>query len=178
MAFKKLKRSSKEPMTSPPKIELAYKVLYQKKNKSNIKKTNQRQPKSLVNIQQKAPNNRIWRKTIVFAKTKPKIKLPRLFRADSLTGLPLDYERTVLKIMHYVNPHLSSSPSPDQLMEELLTRTLVGYVENWSRTNQSPQSLKDHLHMILRNKGTQSAKKDIHNDENLCKFHCAWLVLH
>ncbi|XP_034473596.1 uncharacterized protein LOC117781001 [Drosophila innubila] len=180
MKFKKLKRSKKN-LESPAKIELAYNVLYPKKNKPHIKKIYprsqqqcpQRQPRSTICRQPQASSQRVWRKTIVFTKTKPKMKLPRLFRADRLTGLPVDYERTVSKIMHYVNPHLSSSPSPDQLMEELLTRTLVGYVGNWNCSNQSPQFLKHHMRIILRNQVPQSIENDFRNDADLCQFHCA-----
>ncbi|KAL7742454.1 hypothetical protein ACLKA6_019084 [Drosophila palustris] len=116
---------------------------------------------------------RVWRKTIVLTKTKPKCKLPKLFRADRLTGLPVDYERTVSRIMHYVNPHLSSSPSPDQLMEQLLTRTLVSYVGNWKCSNRSPQFLKHHMRSILRDQAPQSLQENIRNDRDLGQFHCA-----
>ncbi|KAH8360972.1 hypothetical protein KR093_002279, partial [Drosophila rubida] len=112
----------------------------------------------------------IWRRTIVLMKTKPKAKLPRIFRADRTTGLPLDYERTVSKIMHYVNPQASKSPSPDQLMEELLTQTLAGYLVG---SNCCNGSFEEHMRMILQNQRTYGMRKDPRNDEALVDFHCA-----
>ncbi|KAH8284470.1 hypothetical protein KR044_003326, partial [Drosophila immigrans] len=127
--------------------------------------------------QQQSPSSQpIWRKTILVNKPKPKTILPRIFRTDRKTGLPLDYERTVSKIMRYVNPQASKSHSPDQLMEELLSQTLVGYLESYNRTNGCV--FKHHMHMILQNRGLNAIDKDVRNDENLLEFHCAWLVTH
>ncbi|KAM8718188.1 hypothetical protein ACLKA7_004834 [Drosophila subpalustris] len=180
--FPKKKKANKGKRKQQNQIELAYDVLFPKQKKSNTRKRNQQRLRN-KNTNTKTNTNtntittnrchRVWRKTIVLTKTKPKCKLPKLFRADRLTGLPVDYERTVSRIMHYVNPHLSSSPSPDQLMEQLLTRTLVSYVGNWKCGNRSPQFLKHHMRSILRDQAPQSLQENIRNDQDLGRFHCA-----
>ncbi|XP_062133490.1 uncharacterized protein LOC133843779 [Drosophila sulfurigaster albostrigata] len=152
-----------------PKIELAYQAMQKKNKKSHSKKSfknsTKRQP-------QKCPSSQvIWRKTIVLTKVKHKANLPRIFTPDRITGLPLDYERTVSKIMHYVNPQASNSSSPDQLIEEFLTQTLVGYLKNYTCCDQS--SLKKHMRMILQIQGPNVAQSYHRNDEELFEFHCA-----
>ncbi|KAH8244556.1 hypothetical protein KR038_000695 [Drosophila bunnanda] len=76
------------------------------------------------------PSQQVWRRTVLRnkPKPKPKDKLPRLFRMDDQTGLPLDYEQTVERVMHYVNPHLTSRPNAELVMEELLTKMFMEVV--------------------------------------------------
>ncbi|EDV30759.1 uncharacterized protein Dana_GF15017 [Drosophila ananassae] len=81
------------------------------------------------------PSQRVWRRTAVRTKPKPKVKLPRLFRLDRLTGLPVDYEKTVERVMHYVNPHLDHRPNPEQMLEDMLTNMFAEAVRQGCRNH-------------------------------------------
>ncbi|XP_037710665.1 uncharacterized protein LOC119547741 [Drosophila subpulchrella] len=121
------------------------------------------------------PNQRIWRKTVV--QTKPKIqkRIPKLFRMDQHTGLPVDYERTVQRVMHYVNPHLASRPSAEQVLEELLAKMLAEIVRHGGHQNTQLRSLLgDHCNCrrrdMVRSKSEQSRREA---NESLDQFHSA-----
>ncbi|XP_017075205.2 uncharacterized protein LOC108110617 [Drosophila eugracilis] len=103
--------SSKVPKTNP--------------QQQRYLKTRFRKTKPVAKQSSVPPNQRIWRRTAV--QTKPKVhkKLPKLFRMDRHTGLPVDYERTVQRVMHYVNPQLANRPSAEGVLENLLAKALV-----------------------------------------------------
>ncbi|KAH8333800.1 hypothetical protein KR059_003440 [Drosophila kikkawai] len=88
------------------------------------------------------PSQQVWRRTVYRnkPKAKPKDKLPRLFRLDDQTGLPVDYEQTVERVMHYVNPHLASRPNTEQVMEELLTGMFMEVVR---QSSPDPRCCRD-----------------------------------
>ncbi|KAH8409563.1 hypothetical protein KR222_008528 [Zaprionus bogoriensis] len=178
----------------PAKIELAYKVLCPKKRtapKRTVKersprqqqqKTQQRQLQQIAqqrHLQQlfkysgkrqaQPPAQRVWRKTVVLDKPKPKVKVPRLFRTDRFTGLPVDYERNVARIMSYVNPQLSQSPSPETIMADILARTLAGLIGG---RNRSSNDIKRQMLMILQGHSIQPSPEDLRYDEELNHFHC------
>ncbi|KAH8237981.1 hypothetical protein KR032_010059 [Drosophila birchii] len=94
------------------------------------------------------PSQQVWRRTVLRnkPKPKPKDKLPRLFRMDDQTGLPMDYEQTVERVMHYVNPHLASRPNAELLMEELLTNMFMELVQQRCASRKVP------AHMCCRDK--------------------------
>ncbi|EDW11016.2 uncharacterized protein LOC6575565 [Drosophila mojavensis] len=118
--------------------------------------------------------HRVWRKTIVVTKPKPKDRVPRLFRADRLTGLPLDYERTVSRIMSYVNPQHSRTPSPEKALENLFSQQLAGIFELCSRNNQCPRAMKNQIRLMLKSYGTKTPQCSGEADNrNLCEFHSA-----
>ncbi|KAH8279611.1 hypothetical protein KR018_007881, partial [Drosophila ironensis] len=80
--------------------------------------------------------HRVWRRTTVRLKPKPVTKMPRLFRVDRRTGLPLDYERTVERVMSYVNPHIIYRPSAEEMLEESLAKMFAELMRQGNR-NQS-----------------------------------------
>ncbi|XP_020799190.1 uncharacterized protein LOC110177018 [Drosophila serrata] len=122
---KKRTISKKVPKTNP-KQQSVLKNLFVTQ-RTNIKK------RSSGTRRPSAPpqNQQVWRRTVLRnkPKPKPKDKLPRLFRMDDQTGLPVDYEQTVERVMHYVNPHLSCRPNTDLMMEELLTNMFMDVVQ-------------------------------------------------
>ncbi|KAH8412144.1 hypothetical protein KR009_000098, partial [Drosophila setifemur] len=127
------------------------------------------------------PCQRVWRRTIIRPKPKPKVRLPRLFRVDRMTGLPLDYERTVERVMHYVNPHLGQRLNNEQVMEELLTNMFAQMVRQDYRNLEVPQHVNRHLlrTMIRENcpqrwsdeKEAQVARDRKEANDSLSHFH-------
>ncbi|XP_016987960.1 uncharacterized protein LOC108050688 [Drosophila rhopaloa] len=124
------------------------------------------------------PNQRIWRRTVVQTKPKQKSKIPKIFRMDRVTGLPVDYERTVQRVMHYVNPHLNNPPSEEEVLEELLTKMFAqlirrGY-ESRDQVTRLRSFFKDNCkcqrisHLLSRSE--QNMREA---NENLCNFHSA-----
>lgn len=140
-----------------------------------------RQPQ--CDLKQNSPGStkgplRVWRKTIVVTKPKVKPRVPRLFRADRNTGLPLDYERTVSRIMRYVNPQHSQSPSPEKILEDHITRQLVEIFELCNCNNNFPCLLAKHRLSKSYACGPKSPKNCVYTDNmKLSEFHCAWLDL-
>ncbi|EDW39927.1 GL14000 [Drosophila persimilis] len=116
------KKKSQKVSKSSSKQQSQLKTLFRA---SNFKTTPQSNP-----VKRRAPvppNQRVWRKTIVRTKPKKEAKLPRLFRADRRTGLPLDYERTVEHVMNYVNPYIGSRRrrTPEEELEEVMANMFV-----------------------------------------------------
>ncbi|XP_016956579.1 uncharacterized protein LOC108029039 [Drosophila biarmipes] len=122
------------------------------------------------------PSQRIWRRTAV--QTKPKLtkRIPKLFRMDRHTGLPVDYERTVQRVMHYVNPHLANRPRTEQVLEELLAKLLAEVVRQGGhhQNTQLRSLLKDHCNCrrkdMVRSKSEQRRREA---NESLDQFHSA-----
>ncbi|EDW87618.1 uncharacterized protein LOC6526804 [Drosophila yakuba] len=123
-------------------------------------------------------SQRIWRRTVVQTKPKIKTRIPKLFRMDRHTGLPVDYERTVNQVMHYVNPHLHNPPSAEKVLEHLLTKMLTEVVRQgghcWQDTTQLCSLLKNscqcHRSSQLR---TKEEKERREANESLSQFHSA-----
>ncbi|EDW71190.1 uncharacterized protein [Drosophila virilis] len=178
MAVKHLTRTQKKHKQCPTNINSAHKKLIPKYAKSNNKVLCQQQRILKQNFRNTSKRlelptvHRVWRKTIVRIKPKPRNLVPRLFRVDRLTGLPLDYERTVSRIMHYVNPHIFDDPSPEEQMERLLTRALGGIIDNCS--NRCPYYLRNQMRTFLRSQGSKSTRRTEGTDnEDLSQFYCA-----
>ncbi|XP_017105392.1 uncharacterized protein [Drosophila bipectinata] len=141
--------------------------------------------KSFVAQSSVPPSQRVWRRTAVRTKPKPKVKLPRLFRLDHLTGLPVDYEKTVERVMHYVNPHLGNRPNAEQMLEELLTSMFAEVMRQGCRDRLGSHQLRA---MLKNSKGcscpmgqylnkcdlnSQSEKDRRETNESLQHFHSA-----
>ncbi|KAI8035363.1 uncharacterized protein LOC128253517 [Drosophila gunungcola] len=119
-------------------------------------------------------NQKVWRRTVVQTKPKKKFKIPKLFRIDRVTGLPVDYEMTVHRVMHYVNPHLSNQQSAEEVLEELLTKMFAKGMIQCCQVHQQVNK----LHSLLKNncKCQQISKIDKDSreaNENLSNFHSA-----
>lgn len=150
--------------------------------------------KHLVAHRPLPPSQRVWRRTAVRTKPKPKVKLPRLFRLDRLTGLPVDYEKTVERVMHYVNPHLGHRPNPEQALEEMLTNMFAEAVRQGCRNHhqvfghlgvhQLRAMLKDSKggtcpmgqYVNKSDMSAQSEKDRRETNESLQHFHSVWYV--
>ncbi|KAH8352156.1 hypothetical protein KR084_002321 [Drosophila pseudotakahashii] len=123
------------------------------------------------------PSQRIWRRTMVQTKPKLKSRIPKLFRMDRHTGLPVDYERTVHRVMHYVNPHLADRPNPEQLLEQLLAKMLAEVLRQGGHHHANTQ-LRSLLHDHCNCHRTNTIfRKDERNqseaNESLSQFHSA-----
>ncbi|XP_022230359.2 uncharacterized protein LOC111079473 [Drosophila obscura] len=142
----KKKKPQKVPKSSP-KQQSQLKTLFRA---SKFKTTSQGNP-----VKRQAPvppKQRVWRKTIVRNKPKKKeVKLPRLFRADRRTGLPVDYERTVEHVMHYVNPYIGSrrKRTPEEELEEVMTRMFVELIQQGG-AHQDPCHIAQQLRSMLQ----------------------------
>eukprot|EP00099_Drosophila_melanogaster_P017859 NP_608820.1 uncharacterized protein Dmel_CG15425 [Drosophila melanogaster] len=124
------------------------------------------------------PSQRIWRRTVVQTKPKIKTKIPRLFRMDRNTGLPVDYERTVNQVMQYVNPNLRNPPSAEKVLEELLTKMLTEVVRQGGRCcrehSQLRSLLKNRCHCHRSSQFLSKAEKArFEANESLSQFHSA-----
>ncbi|EDW77647.2 uncharacterized protein Dwil_GK24610 [Drosophila willistoni] len=134
----------------------------------------QRKPKA-------KPVHQSVHKTIVGHKVKMEstaLEVPRLFRVDRLTGLPLDYEQTVDYVMHYVNPHLVHKRSPEQLLEEKLTQMFASLMEQQRGygCGMSRSLIRHKLMSQLRSKGGSTltlAKANREGNMELNEFHTA-----
>ncbi|XP_026844626.1 uncharacterized protein LOC6595586 [Drosophila persimilis] len=145
------KKKSQKVSKSSSKQQSQLKTLFRA---SNFKTTPQSNP-----VKRRAPvppNQRVWRKTIVRTKPKKEAKLPRLFRADRRTGLPLDYERTVEHVMNYVNPYIGSRRrrTPEEELEEVMANMFVQLVQH-GPDHQDPCEITQKLCSMLQN-----ARKD------------------
>ncbi|XP_017015073.2 uncharacterized protein [Drosophila takahashii] len=123
------------------------------------------------------PSQRIWRRTVVQKKPKQKTRIPKLFRMDRHTGLPVDYERTVHQVMHYVNPHLASRPNPEQVLEHLLAKMLAEILRQGGHQNANSQLrslLHDHCNCHRTNTiSSKEAQSQREANESLSQFHSA-----
>ncbi|XP_017046098.1 uncharacterized protein LOC108091417 [Drosophila ficusphila] len=120
------------------------------------------------------PNLRVWRRTAVQTKLKPKTNLPKLFRLDRLTGLPVDYEQTVQQVMHYVNPRLVSKPNAEQVMEELLTKMFVEVARQDCRKRMRADQLKSFLKQKYSSRQMDELEQTRREaNESLSHFHSA-----
>lgn len=163
-----------------PKIELAYKTLFptKYKNKQPRQKHLQKSKpkcflKCITRCQKKPPSSKVWRRTIVVIKPKAKKKLPRLFRVDDSTGLPVDYERTVARIMSYVNPQLNKAPSSDAKVAQMLARTVLDIMGKSKGHIRCPHDIKQQMQMIFKHHTVKESKEKLQHDSDLNKFHCA-----
>lgn len=170
-----------------PKIELAYKTLFPTKYKKKQPRHNHLQkpkPKCFMKCvnkyQTKPPSSKMWRRTIIVIKPKKKKKLPRLFRVDNSTGLPVDYERTVARIMSYVNPQLNKAPSSDAKVAQMLARTVLdimgkskGHIRYPQGHIRCPHDIKQQMQMIFKHHSVKESKEKLQHDSDLNKFHCA-----
>ncbi|ALC38082.1 CG15425 [Drosophila busckii] len=109
-------------------VKRKYQTQQTKRRKSTAQQNYLKHNYITVKQEAKPIMRRVWRRTVVQLKPKPKVRVPRLFRMDINTGLPLDYERNVSKIMSYVNPHFARPPNPDQVIEQMLTQALANIV--------------------------------------------------
>ncbi|EDV57710.1 uncharacterized protein LOC6542414 [Drosophila erecta] len=124
------------------------------------------------------PSQRIWRRTVVQTKPKVRTRIPKLFRMDRHTGLPVDYERTVNQVMHYVNPHLHNPPSAELVLEQLLAKMLAEVVRQGGHccqdTTQLWSLLKNRSHCRSSSHFLTKAEKDKREaNESLSQFHSA-----
>lgn len=174
------------PSKPAAKIELVYKTLFpftgkklpilsQRKRKPRQNHSHKKEPKRFKSVitkrQVKAPIPKMWRKTIVLIKPKPKKVVPKLFRVDRSTGLPVDYERTVSRIMRYVNPQLDKSPSSETKVAKMLARTIVDIMGK--SKNRCPADFRQQVEMILKHHVTKPSKDKVQQDLDLQEFHCA-----
>lgn len=168
------------PSKPAAKIELVYKTLFpltgmKRKQKPLPKHPHKKAPKRFKSFITKRlvkpPSPKLWRKTIVLIKPKPKKVVPRLFRVDRSTGLPVDYERTVSRIMRQVNPQLVNAPSSDTKMSKMLARTIVEILGK--PKNRCPSDIRQQVEMILKHHVTKPTKEKIQHDKELKHFHCA-----
>lgn len=142
------KKPQKVPRSSPQQ-QSQLKTLFRA---VNFKTTPQGNPVKAKRQAPVPPEQRVWRKTIVRSKPKKKeVKLPRLFRADRRTGLPVDYERTVEHVMHYVNPHIGSKRkrTPEEELEEVMTNMFVELIQQGG-AHQDPCQITQRLRSMLQ----------------------------
>ncbi|KAH8283111.1 hypothetical protein KR054_012272 [Drosophila jambulina] len=127
--IRKKKRTSpkKIPKTDSKQQSILKNIFVNQKSGIKKRSSGSRRPSGPPASQQQ-----VWRRTVYRnkPKPKPKDKVPRLFRMDDQTGLPVDYERTVERVMHYVNPHLASRPNADLVMEDLLAKMFMDVMRN------------------------------------------------
>lgn len=177
--IKKMKKTTvkKVPKTDPKQqrvLKSLFKARSGKKKSSGFRRPSAR-----------PPSQRVWRRTVVRPKPKPNPndKLPKLFRMDQETGLPVDYERTVERVMHYVNPHLVQRPNAEQVLEELLTNMFVEVVRMGSRDQQGTRHLQNllkdqpcRLGQFLNRvkKDNQPKQGTRETNDILGDFHSAW----